>query len=237
LKSADLHHSETIASVIDHTLLKVDETTDEKVLKSAVDEMEKYRFRCLILPPNLVETVKSHYPDMRVGTVIAYPLGCELTTTKIFAIKEAAACGADEVDVVLDLFAIRAANFRKTASESQRIVEAAHKSNLIIKLIIETPILDPDRVRILARAIIPAGADYWKTSTGYGRNPTRLSMVKLLFELAPDDVKIKASGGIKTLEDLESALKQGASVIGTSSSAAIVEEAMKHVGTQHSNNL
>ena len=78
---------------------------------------------------------------------------------------------------------------------------------------------------MLTRAILPAGADFWKTSTGYGRKPTPLSHVRLLSLLAPEDVRIKASGGFKTLVDVTRALKEGAAVVGTSSSAAIMKEA------------
>lgn len=214
-----------LAGVIDHAFLKIDEETVAESLRRAVDETISYGFRSLVVHPTLVGTIKSHHPNLRIGTVISYPLGCDTTEAKIYAIGEAAERGADEVDVVLDLFAVRASNLRKTAVEARRLVDAAHASGLAIKLILETPILDEPQIRMLTRAILPAGADFWKTSTGYGRKPTPLSHVRLLSLLAPEDVRIKASGGFKTLVDVTRALKEGAAVVGTSSSAAIMKEA------------
>jgi deoxyribose-phosphate aldolase len=214
-----------LASVIDHTFLKIDETTTAESLKRVVDETLAYGFRSLVVHPALIATIKRHHPEMRVTTVVSFPLGCDTTESKIFAIQDAALRGANDVDVVLDLFAIRAANFRKIAQEARRLVEVAHSSNLTIKLIIETPIVDDAFIRALTRALIPAGADFWKTSTGYGRKPTHLSHVRLLSQLAPEGVRIKASGGFRALADVTRALAEGASVVGTSASVAIMKEA------------
>lgn len=216
-----------VAAAIDHTLLKIDESTSLETLRRAVSDMADYGFRCLVVPPNLVATLKKNHPEIRVGTVISYPLGCDTTASKVFQIQDAVERGADEVDVVLDLFAIKAGNWSKVEREAVRITGVARDAGLTVKLIFETPILTEDEVRSLANAVSPANADYWKTSTGYGRKPSRLSMVRLLHELAPEGVKIKASGGIKTLEDFSRARHEGADMIGTSHGVRIVEEAMK----------
>lgn len=217
--------AEELAKRLDHTLLKIDEATVQDDLSKAVFETMKFGFRSLVIHPNLVATVARHFPMVRVAAVISYPLGCDSIDIKTAAIQRAADDGASEVDVVLDLFAIRAANWRKIAVEAKHLVETAHKRKIIVKLILETPILDEDYIRALARAIMHAGADFWKTSTGYGRRPATLNSVRLLKELAPDDVHVKASGGFRTLEDVMMAISVGASVIGTSNSPAIMEQA------------
>ena len=216
-----------VANKLEHTLLKIDESTQKTDLVTAVGETLKYGFRALVVHPNLVATITRHYPLVRVATVISYPLGCDSLDVKLAAVKRAADDGAAEIDAVLDLFAIRAGNWRKIALEARSIVEAAHAKKIIAKLILETPILLDEEIRALAKAIKPAGADFWKTSTGYGRRPTTLRAVSLLRELAPDEVHIKASGGFKTLDDVMRAISVGAFVVGTSSGPAIIEEAGK----------
>ncbi len=213
-----------LASRIDHTFLKIDESTMLSDLARFVTDTLKFGFRSIVVNPNHVSTIRRHNTDIRICTVVSYPLGCDTTESKIFAIQDAAERGANEVDVVVDLFALRAANFRKIAREALRLTDLAHKNNLVIKLIIETPIMDEEHIRATVRALLPAKADFWKTSTGYGRRPTHLAHVRLLSNLAPEGVKIKASGGIRTLVDVERAIKEGAFVIGSSRSVAILAE-------------
>lgn len=216
---------DALAKRIDHTFLKIDDATSKDDLLRAVRETSLYGFRSLVVSPNLVATVARNFPLVRACSVISYPLGCDSLDVKLAAIERAADDGAAEVDAVLDLFALRAANYRKIAIEAIELVKAAHKRKMIIKLILETPILDEELIRAAARALAPAGADFWKTSTGYGRRPTALSAVKLLRELAPDGVHVKASGGIKTLGEAMMAFETGAFVIGTSSGPSIMEVA------------
>ncbi len=218
---------DALAKRIEHTLLKIDERTAKDDLLLAVRETADFGFRALVVHPNLVSTVARNFPHVRVVSVVSYPLGCDSLDVKIAAVHRAADDGAAEVDAVLDLFAMRAANFRKIAVEAKELVKAAHGRKIIVKLIMETPILDEEFIRAAARALAPAGADFWKTSTGYGRRPVALSAVRLLREIAPKEVHIKASGGIKTYGEAMMAFETGAFVIGTSSGPAILEEALK----------
>jgi deoxyribose-phosphate aldolase len=223
---------EAIAGAIDHSLLKITEHTRALALRVAVADMRNYGFRALVVPPNLVATVKTHNPDIRVAAVVSYPMGCDTTACKLFAMEEAREFGADEVDVVLDLFAVKAANWAKVEDEAGRLCERARGLGLLIKLIFETPILSDEEIAALCRAVRGTGADFWKTSTGYGRDATTENAVRLLAGNAPEGVRVKASGGISNLETARAMLAAGASVIGTSSGPRIVEEARAAVASK-----
>ncbi len=213
-----------LAGRLDYAFLKIDSLTTVTGLRVVVRDMQDYGFRSLCLLPILAGTVKKNFPDVRVTAVVGYPLGGESLAAKLFAVQELIEQGIDEIDVVMDLFAIVNNNSRKVSVEAQKIGEMTSKAGVFLKTIIETPILTDSQIRATAEILIDSPVDCIKTSTGYGREPTSLAHVKLLRDVAGKFKQLKVSGGVKNLYDVRLMVEAGADIIGTSNAVGIVEE-------------
>lgn len=214
-----------LAKRLDYAFLKADSRATVDALRQAIAESMAHGFRALCVPPVLAGTVKKNHPTLRVCAVVSYPLGLDSLASKVFTVQELIELGIDEVDVVLDLFALVNGNLAKTELEAQRLGEICSAGAVSCKVIIETPILSPEQIRAAAEMLRATPIDCVKTSTGYHREPTSLDHVRLLRDVLGGDKQIKAAGGIRSLYDALAMLDSGADIVGTSSAVAIVQEA------------
>ncbi|MFD3445929.1 deoxyribose-phosphate aldolase [Microbacteriaceae bacterium 4G12] len=209
-----------IAKLIDHTILKPD-TTKEDVLK-VLEEAKKYNFASVCINPTWVklaaEELAEH--DVDVCTVIGFPLGANTTETKVFETKDVIAKGATEVDMVINVGALKDGDNELVEKDIYEVVQAA-KGKALVKVIIETCLLtDEEKVRACQLAV-KAGADFVKTSTGFSTGGATAEDIALMRKTVGENVGVKASGGVRTREDAEKMVKAGASRIGASASVAI----------------
>lgn len=210
-----------IAKMIDHTVLKA-VTTKEDVIKIC-KEAKEYGFFSVCINPTYIELAKSELQgsDVKVCTVIGFPLGSNTKETKAFETKDAIAKGADEVDMVINIGALKDKNYDLVYEDIKAVVDASNKQALV-KVIIETCYLtDEEKVKACEIAV-KAGTDYVKTSTGFGTGGSTPSDIKLMRETVGENIGVKASGGVRVNSDAVSVIKAGASRIGASASIAIV---------------
>jgi deoxyribose-phosphate aldolase len=213
-----------IAGRLDFAFLKVTGSATVAALRQHVRDTERHGFRSLCLHPTLAGTVKKNYPAVRVCAVVSYPLGYDSLAAKTFTIQELIEQGVDEIDVVTDLFALVNGNFAKLELEANQLGTMCRKAEVMLKAIIETPILGAEQIRQAAEVLKASPVGCVKTSTGYGREPTSLEQVELLRDVVGREMRIKASGGIKDLYDVRAMIGAGADIIGTSNAVAIMEE-------------
>ncbi len=205
---------------VDHTQLKAFCTWAD--IKKLCDEAVKYNTASVCVPPSYIKRIHDEYGDkLTICTVIGFPLGYSVTASKIVEAKEAIKDGASEVDMVINIGDVKNGDFDKVEAEIKAIKEAC--GNHILKVIIETCYLTDDEKVKLCKAVTNAGADYIKTSTGFGTGGATFDDVKLFSENVGKNVKIKAAGGIRTREDMETFMKLGADRLGTSGAISILE--------------
>jgi len=206
---------------IDHTLLKPDATLDDIFLLCS--EAKEYQFKSVCVNPSFVPFAKSYLEDsgVLICTVIGFPLGSTFTKTKIDETALAIQEGADEIDMVINIGMLKAHQDEYVKEEIRLIKEACKGKTL--KVIIETCLLtDEEKVRA-CHLIKEAGADFVKTSTGFSKGGATIEDVKLLRETVGPDFGVKASGGIRTHEDLIKMIEAGANRIGTSNGTKIIK--------------
>jgi len=204
---------------IDHTLLKAAASWEE--IKILCDEAVRFKTAAICIPPCYVKQVSEEFPDKPViATVIGFPLGYSITSAKILEAGQAINCGASEIDMVINIGDIKSGRFDRVLEEIRLVKKTCGKK--ILKVIIETCYLTEDEKIRLCGIVTEAGADYIKTSTGFGTAGAALADVKLFRQRIGAGVKIKAAGGIKTREDLEAFIIAGADRIGTSSAVKLL---------------
>ena len=206
--------------LIDHTLLKQD-ATPEQIVKLC-DEAKEYNFMSVCVNPAYVPLAASCLKgsDVKVCTVIGFPLGMNLTKTKIQEAELCIAQGAEEIDMVINVGMLKAGHDDYVKEEIKLLKEVAGK--LVLKVIIETCLLtDEEKVRV-CRLAKEAGADFVKTSTGFSTGGATPHDVKLMRETVGPEMGVKASGGVRTHEDLLAMVEAGASRIGTSNGTKII---------------
>ena len=216
-----------IAQYIDHTQLKP--TTTAEDIKKLCAEARQYNFFAVCVPPPLVKTARSALKDstVKTATVIGFPFGYSIARAKVFEAQQALQDGADELDVVINLVALKAKAWPYLESEIKVIIEAAHKKERLVKVIIESGILTNEEIIQCCEIYAKAGADFLKTSTGYAEKGATLETVQLMRQHLPSGIKIKASGGIRTYEQAYRMIEAGANRLGCSTSVAIVTEGGK----------
>lgn len=202
---------------IDHTALSV-VTTQEDIARLC-SEAAEWNTASVCIPPSFVAWAHHHYPTVTVGTVIGFPLGYHTTAVKLCEARQAIAAGAEELDVVVHLGDVKAGLFDCVTSEIRLLKEAA--GDRVLKVIVETCELTENEKRALCRCVTEGGADYIKTSTGFGRAGAQLEDIALFRKEIGPNVKIKAAGGIRTKEAMEAFLAAGCDRIGTSSAAVL----------------
>ncbi|MDF2189420.1 deoxyribose-phosphate aldolase [Paraflavitalea sp. CAU 1676] len=217
-----------IAQYIDHTLLKPTTTSDE--IKKLCDEANQYGFAAVCVPPPFVGEAKKYLSagNVKVATVIGFPFGYAVTAAKLAEARQAIQDGAQELDMVINLVALRAGNTALLASDIAAIVEAAHQEGRLVKVIFESGILSDAEIIECCRICAEAGADFVKTSTGYAEKGASVAAVQLMRKHLPSSIQIKASGGIRDYAFAKELVEAGANRLGCSASVAIVTGATQN---------
>lgn len=206
---------------IDHTLLKA--TSNWTDIQKLCDEAIQYNTASVCVPPSYIARIHNNYPQINICTVIGFPLGYNTTEIKTAEVRQAIADGANEVDMVVNLGDVKNGDFEKVTNEIAALKSAADKH--ILKVIIETCYLTEEEKIKLCNCVSQAGADYIKTSTGFGTGGATIEDIELFKANIDKNVKMKAAGGVKSKDDLEKFLQAGCERIGTSSAIAILNGA------------
>jgi deoxyribose-phosphate aldolase len=214
-----------IARLIDHTLLKADASRDE--IQKLCQEALEYEFASVCVNPWNVPQAADilRGSNVRVCTVVGFPLGATLPEVKVFETQRAIHHGAQEIDMVINIGALKSALIGLVESDIRGVVEASHHGAAICKVIIETCLLSKEEKIRAALAARNAGADFVKTSTGFSTAGATPEDVRLIREAIGSGTGIKAAGGVRTLEDLQRMVEAGATRIGASAGVKIVEQA------------
>jgi deoxyribose-phosphate aldolase len=213
-----------IASYIDHTVLKP--TTALADLEILCLEAAEHNFAAVCIPPPFVKRAKALLDptDIKVATVIGFPFGYCATEAKIAETVLAIVDGADELDMVINLVALRMNDWKFLNKEIGLVTNLVHNKGKMIKIIIESGILTNNEIVECCKNFGPLGIDFMKTSTGYAQKGASVEAVQLMKNNLPPAVKIKASGGIKTYAFAAELIAAGASRLGCSASVQIVKE-------------
>ena len=208
-----------ILSHVDHTLLKAVSSWEE--IQKICEEALEYHTASVCIPPDYVKRAADKYgKELDICTVIGFPLGYSTTAVKAYEAEQAVKEGADEVDMVVNLGDVKSGDFHKVTEEIRALKQAV--GNHILKVIIETCYLTEEEKIRLCGCVTEGGADYIKTSTGFGTDGARIEDIRLFKKHIGKNVKIKAAGGVRTREDLEMFLKEGCDRIGTSSAVKLL---------------
>lgn len=215
-----------IASIIDHTLLSPTACLDDfrKLCEQAVTN----GFYCVCVPPFMVESCKKALSktDVKICTVAGFPFGYNHYLTKIVEAKQSVSMGADEIDAVVNISALKSKDFKFVEKEIELLRKAV--GSRVLKIIVETAYLNQDEKSKIAKIVLKCGADFIKTSTGFAPSGANTEDIKLFKSLLKNNVKIKASGSISTYKQAEEMIKAGANRIGTSKSLEIINNNEKN---------
>ncbi|AUV66947.1 deoxyribose-phosphate aldolase [Staphylococcus haemolyticus] len=209
------------AKFIDHTLLKPESTRQQ--IDQIIDEAKEYNFKSICVNPTHVKYAAERLNDsgVLVCTVIGFPLGATTTATKIFETEDAIKNGASEIDMVINIGALKDGRFEDVQKDIEGVVGAANGKT--VKVIIETVLLsDEEKVKASELAKV-AGADFVKTSTGFAGGGATPEDVKLMKDTVGDELEVKASGGVRSLEDFNKMIDAGATRIGASAGVQIIQ--------------
>lgn len=206
--------------MIDHTILKPD--TTKEMVKKIIDEAKSYHFVSVCVNPVWVSYCAQELADcdVKVCTVIGFPLGANTTATKVFETKDAIENGADEIDMVINIGALKEGNDQLVLNDIQAVVNASQ--GRCVKVIIETCLLNDEEIIRACKLAKEAKAAFVKTSTGFSTMGATAQAVALMKKTVGDDLEVKASGGVRDLEDMEKLIKAGATRIGTSAGCKLI---------------
>lgn len=212
---------ENIAQYIDHTILKADATKEQ--IEMLCHEAKEYSFASVCINPFWVSTAAQILKDseVKVCTVIGFPLGATTTETKIFETENAIQNGATEIDMVINIGALKDGNDELVEKDIYQVVEAA-KGKALTKVIIETALLTEEEKVRACELSVKAGADFVKTSTGFSTAGATVEDIALMRKIVGSEIGVKASGGVRTREDASKMIEAGATRIGASSGITIV---------------
>lgn len=204
-----------LSNYIDHTILKAD--ASKKQIKTLCEEAVQYNFKAVCLNPTHVELASELLKDssVEICTVIGFPLGANTSAVKAFETKDAIKNGATEVDMVINIGALKDGNTDLVYKDIKAVVDASEKT--LVKVIIETALLNDIEKKIACELSLKAGADYVKTSTGFSSSGAKLEDIEIMKSVVKENAKVKASGGIKDKEFATQLIDAGASRLGTSS--------------------
>ncbi len=221
--SHDAATAASIASYIDHTLLKP-EASEAEVHQVCAEAVE-YGFKSVCVNPIWVKTVSKALRGSGVLTcaVVGFPLGATPSDVKAFEARGAVLDGAEEIDMVIDIAAARANDKGALVDDITAVAEAVHAGEAILKVIIETALLSDAQKVLACEAAMEAGADFVKTSTGFNGGGATVEDVALMRKTVGPDIGVKASGGVRSLADARAMIAAGATRIGASSGIAIVK--------------
>lgn len=205
---------------VDHTLLKPVATWDD--IKKICDESIEYNTASICIPACYISRIHETYGDkINICTVVGFPLGYSSTEGKIAETKQALADGANEIDMVINISDVKNKAYDKVTEEIRVLKEVV--GNKILKVIIETCYLTEEEKIAMCKAVTEAGADYIKTSTGFGTGGATLEDIKLFKKHIGPNVKIKAAGGVSTVEDLNMFINEGCDRLGTSRAVGLLK--------------
>lgn len=211
-----------INKFIDHTILKAN-TTEEQVIK-VCEEAKEYDFASVCVNGCFTSLVSEQLKgtDVKTCVVVGFPLGAMTKEAKAFETKNAIENGAEEIDMVINVGALKSKKYNYVKEDIKAVVDAA-SGNALVKVIIEACLLtDEEKVKV-CQLSKEAGADFVKTSTGFSTGGATVEDIKLMRETVGPDIGVKASGGVRTIEDAEAVINAGANRIGASAGIAIVE--------------
>lgn len=208
--------------MIDHTVLKAD--TPLETVKKICDEAMEYGFASVCINPCHVAYCADYLKDsdVNVCTVIGFPLGANTSAVKAFETKDAIANGADEIDMVMNIGALKDKNYDLVRDDVKAVVEAANGT--LVKVILETCLLTEDEIKKACELCVEAKADYVKTSTGFSTRGATIEDVRVMKEAVHGKAKVKAAGGVRTPEDMVKIVAAGADRIGTSAGCSLVKK-------------
>jgi deoxyribose-phosphate aldolase len=214
-----------IASLIDHTILKPD-ATREDVLR-VCQEARDYVFASVCVNPYWVPLVARQLAGspVKVCSVVGFPLGATTTEAKVCETESAIRLGATEIDMVINIGALRSGDLETVKVDISAVAAAVHQQDAILKVIIETALLTDEQKVTACELAVAAHADFVKTSTGFSTSGATVHDVELMRRVVGPNVGVKASGGIRTLEDFRNMIAAGASRVGASASVKIVDAA------------
>ena len=213
--------TQNYAAMIDHTLLKADATRPQ--VEKLCEEAKKYVFASVCVNPTWVKYSAELLAgtDVKVCTVIGFPLGASTSAVKAFETKDAIANGAGEIDMVINIGALKNGEYDVVRDDIKAVVDAANGT--LVKVIIETCLLTDEEKVKACELSVEAGADFVKTSTGFSTGGATAEDIALMRKTVGPDLGVKASGGVRNLEDMKKMIDNGATRIGASSGVAIME--------------
>jgi deoxyribose-phosphate aldolase len=208
--------------MIDHTLLKQDATKEQ--VEKICAEAKEYTFASVCVNPTWVKISAELLTGtpVKVCTVIGFPLGASTPETKAFETTDAINNGAGEIDMVLNVGALKSQDLELVKRDIESVVNAA-KGKAIVKVILETCLLSKEEIKVASQLSKDAGADFVKTSTGFSTGGATFEDVALMREVVGPDLGVKASGGVRSLEDVQKMIEAGATRIGASSGVQIMQ--------------
>ncbi len=209
---------EEIFSHIDHTLLRADCT--EKEIDALCAEAVKYNTASVCIPACHIAHVRAKFPSLNICTVIGFPLGYSTTAAKCFETEDAVKNGANEIDMVINLCLVKDGRFDAVENEIAAVKRSC--GGKLLKVIVETCYLTEEEKIMLCGCVTRAGADYIKTSTGFGTAGAKIEDIRLFKQHIGGNVRMKAAGGVRTRDDMEMFLAEGCERIGTSSAVKLL---------------
>ncbi|GAA0295792.1 deoxyribose-phosphate aldolase [Gracilibacillus halotolerans] len=214
-------NTQEIAKMIDHTLLKPETTKSQ--IDQLLKEAKEYRFASVCINPSWVKYASEQLQgtEVKVCTVIGFPLGATTTEAKVFEAKQAIENGANEIDMVIAIGQLKSGNTDYVKNDIEQVKKAAGK-DIIVKVIIETTLLTNEEKEIACKLSQEAGADFVKTSTGFAGGGATVEDVQLMHRVVGSDLQIKASGGVRNLDDALQMIEAGASRLGASAGVDIL---------------
>lgn len=214
-----------VNKMIDHTLLKPE--ADKASVLKLIEEAKKYDFASVCVNPYWVGLASEELAGTTVDicTVIGFPLGASTTATKAFETTDAILNGATEVDMVINVGALKSGDEETVLQDIKAVVDAA-QGKALVKVILETCLLTDREIETASNLSVKAGADFVKTSTGFSTGGATVKDIALMRKTVGPNIGVKASGGVRTAEDVQAMIHAGATRIGASSSIAIVDEAI-----------
>lgn len=215
---------EKLNRLIDQTILKADATNAD--IQKFIREVAQYKFFAAVVNPCWVPALIDGLPEgIKICSVVGFPLGASTTRTKVYAAQELINMGCDEIDMVMNIGRLKDKDFKYVGKEIKAVAEVI--AGKVLKVIIETCLLDREEKIAAANIVRESGAHFVKTSTGYSTQGAQIDDVKLLRSIVGANFGVKASGGIRTYEQAQEMITAGANRLGTSSGAAILEAASK----------